>query len=411
MVDAERTPCPRSSVVPAPVIPEARLGTLDALRGLALFGVLAINLESEFRVSIFRQFLPGGPDTTVDRWIDAVLMIFIDMKAFALFSLLFGIGLAIQFERLADDPRRTVLLLRRLLILLGFGLVHLFLIWNGDILTEYAVAGLIVLPLLFGPRWLLATGSVVFLTLYAAQAFRPPLVAFPGPDWLVRQVEAADRIYATGSFSDILAFRIAEVAGFVPLHVFVLPRTLGLFLLGALAWRSGLVRNASRCAGWLWCSGILASGSGIALTLATSARSVSGWPSLGRAGIVAAPLGTILLALGYALLVFALGQTRAGRRGLAWAEPVGRMAFTNYVVQSLVLGFIFYGYGLGLFGKLGLASGLGIALAVYGAQVVVSAMVLRRCRYGPLEWLWRTLMYGRVPSQHCDRPKTARREA
>ena len=85
------------------------------------------------------------------------------MKAFALFSLLFGAGLAIQFERLAKSERRTSLLVRRLVVLLAFGLIHLCLIWNGDILTEYALAGFIVLPFLFGPRWLLAVAALASL--------------------------------------------------------------------------------------------------------------------------------------------------------------------------------------------------------------------------------------------------------
>ncbi|TNC14052.1 DUF418 domain-containing protein [Methylobacterium terricola] len=394
MLAADRASAPGSPA--APVEPTARLGILDALRGLALLGVLAINLEFEFRVSIFRQFVSGPPERAIDRGIDAILSTFVDMKAFALFSLLFGVGLAIQFERMAP-ARRAMLLMRRLLVLLGFGLIHLVLIWNGDILTEYALAGLIVLPFLFGPTWLPALGSAVFLGLSLVQPLLPPLVAFPSRAWLLHQVAAADRVYATGSFPEILRFRIEEIAGFLPLHAFVLPRTLGLFLLGVVAWRSGLVWRAGHHAwalGWAAC---LAMGTGTALTLATATRHYSGWPSLGRAEIVAAPLGTIVLALGYALAILAVGTTRAGRRGLAWAEPVGRMAFTNYIVQSLVLGFIFYGYGLGLFGRLDLATGLALVLAVYGAQAVASRWWLAHHRFGPLEGLWRALTYGRRP--------------
>lgn len=95
-------------------------------------------------------------------------MLAADMKAFALFSLLFGVGLAIQFEHLATNPLRAVLLFRRLIVLATFELIHLCLIWNGDILTEYAIAGLVVLPFLFGPRWLLAVGAATFLGLHLA---------------------------------------------------------------------------------------------------------------------------------------------------------------------------------------------------------------------------------------------------
>jgi uncharacterized protein len=365
---------------------------------LALFGVLAVNLETEFRVSIFQQFVSGPPERAVDRWIDAILLTFVDMKAFALFSLLFGIGLAIQFERLVSTPRRAALLVRRLLVLLGLGLIHLVLIWNGDILTEYAVAGLIVLPFLFGRAWLPALGCALFLGLYLVQPFLPPLVTFPSRTWLLHYVAAADRVYSTGGFLEILRFRVEETAGILPLHAFVLPRTLGLFLLGVVAWRSGLVQRAGNRQRTLGSAAFLATGAGTALTLATATRNYSGWPSLGWVQTVAAPVGTILLALGYAIAVLATGSTLSGRRRLAWAEPVGRMAFTNYVVQSLVLGLIFYGYGLGLLGKLSLAEGFGLVLAVYFTQVYGSHLWLRRYRFGPLEWLWRTLMYGQVPS-------------
>jgi uncharacterized protein len=381
--------------IATPVPPAKRIDSIDALRGLALFGVLAINLETEFRVSIFQQFLRRPEEQGLDHWIGAFLEVFVDLKAFAVFSLLFGIGLAIQYERLDGDPRRLVLLVRRLLALMVFGLIHLFLIWNGDILAEYAVAGLIVLPFLFGSKRVLALGAAFFLLLYLAMPLLPTVVAFPDSQGLANHVRAAERIYGTGRFDQILAFRIEEARALLPLHIFIFPRTVGLFLLGALAWGTGLVRNANRHASWLWLAGALAVGLGLALTLASS-RAYSGWPSLGPLTVVAFPLGTIVLALGYASLVVG-ASTGSHSRLLAWAEPVGRMAFTNYVVQSLILGWIFYGYGLGWFGKIGLSAGLCLVFAIYIGQALFSRWWLKRFRYGPLEWLWRALMYGRAP--------------
>src|SRR5215472_5932207 len=155
---------PISDERPGPVNPSDRIDSIDALRGVALLGVLAINLVMEFRVSIFEQFLiVARPASPLDRAVQIVLMLGVDLKAFALFSLLFGVGLAIQFDHLSAYPRRALLLFRRLIVLLAFGLIHLCLIWNGDILTEYAIAGLIVLPFMYGPRWLLAAGAAAFL--------------------------------------------------------------------------------------------------------------------------------------------------------------------------------------------------------------------------------------------------------
>jgi uncharacterized protein len=369
--------------VSPPVAPASRLGAIDALRGLALLGVLTINLETEFRISIFAQFLEyaqGRPGV-----IDRLLAIFIDLKAFALFSLLFGTGLAIQFDRLAKNPRRTLLLLRRLLVLLGFGLIHLFLIWNGDILTEYALAGLVVLPFLFAPTWVIAGASMVFLALYLLQPVLPTVFPFPTLGWLAADVAEANRVYATGGFVEILSFRIREIAGFVPLHSYIFPRTLGLFLLGALSWRAGLFEAVPRSPRWFWLAATVAIAVGLALTLSPVARAYCG------------SAGTIALAIGYALLLLSAETTAMGRTLLGWAEPVGRMAFTNYILQSVILSFIFYGFGFGLFGKLDSATGLAIVLAVYAAQVFASRWWLDRFRFGPIEWLWRALMYGRAP--------------
>ena len=106
-------------------------------------------------------------------------------------------------------------------------------------------------------------------------------------------------------------------------------------------------------------------------------------------------LGGVVLAAGYAALVLAIMAKPAGAKLLGFAAPVGRMAFSNYLAQSLVLGIVFYGYGLGLFGRTGVTAALLIALAVYAAQAAISAWWLNRWRYGPLEWLWRSLMYGK----------------
>src|SRR6266852_5761622 len=264
-------------VASAPVNPSERIDAIDILRGIALFGVLAINVVNEFRVSIFEEFLPVADTTgTLDRAVQTFLTMAIELKAMALFSLLFGIGMAIQFERLAPNPRRGMLLVRRLAILLVIGVAHLFLIWNGDILTEYSLAGFIALPFLWGPRWLLAAGASVFLALYLVMPLLPPVVPWPTTAWITNHVAEARQVYGTGGFLEILTFRIGETASILPLHVFILPRTIALFL----------------------------------------------------------------------------------------------------------------------FGRVGVVTALAIGVCVYVAQVMISAQWLRYYRFGPIEWLWRSLMYG-----------------
>jgi uncharacterized protein len=374
---------------PRPISPAERIDAIDVLRGLALLGVLAINVVTIFRVSIFERLLPQKPTASpIDSAVDTILMLAVDLKALALFSLLFGAGLAIQFERLAKSERRTSLLLRRLVVLLAFGLIHLCLIWNGDILTEYALAGLIVLPFLFGPRWLVAVAALASLGLYLAMQAFPPPGWWPSTAAMRQDVVEAHRIYATGGFLDVLAFRLRELPLFAPLHVFIFPRTIGLFLLGAFAWRAGILRNPPRHL--LFAIAAACIGLGAALILCHA----GGFIARGRIGALAEPLGTILLALGYGAGIIGIANLDSGKKLLGWAAPLGRMAFTNYLMQSVIFGWIFYGYGLGLFGRLGVASALAVGVAVYTGQVFFSAWWLRRYRYGPVEWLWRTLMYG-----------------
>ena len=382
-------------VASAPVNPSERIDAIDVLRGIALFGVLAINVVNEFRVSFFEEFLPVANTTgTLDRAVQTFLTMAIELKAMALFSLLFGIGMAIQFERLTPNPRRCMLLMRRLAILLVIGVAHLFLIWNGDILTEYSLAGFIALPFLWGPRWLLAAGASLFLALYLVMPLLPPVVPWPTTAWITHHVAEARQVYGTGGFLEILTFRIGETASILPLHVFILPRTIALFLFGMFVWRTDVIRRPATHGRLLVTVAIVGVVVGAALTVASEEPALLGLPLPGRMGASLERLATLLLATGYAAAIIGFVSTRPGKRMLAWAAPLGRMAFTNYLSQSIVFGWIFYGYGLGLFGRVGVVTALGIGICVYVAQVLISAQWLRYYRFGPIEWLWRSLMYG-----------------
>src|SRR5438552_966370 len=357
-----------------PLVPANRLVELDILRGLALFGVMAINLVFEFRVSIFEQFLPLNEIASpLDRAVEAFLDRAITLKAFALFSLLFGAGLAIQFERL-PVKRRVVLLLRRLVVLLAIGLLHMTLIWNGDILTEYALAGLLALPFLFGPTWLLATSGLLFLGLYLTP-YLSQLVPLPDTSSMAHHVLDARSVYATGSFSEVLSFRLGELRAIAPLHVWIFPRTIALFLLGAFIWRTGVVQRASDNR-WILFGVALAA---VIVTIGAGRE-----------------LATVTLAFAYGASIIGLASTQPGSKLLGWAAPLGRMAFTNYLVQSLIFSWMFYGYGFGLFGQVGASAALAFGVVVYVMQVFFSRWWLLRYSFGPVEWLWRTLMYGRA---------------
>lgn len=375
-----------------PIAPSDRIAAIDMARGIALFGVMAINVATIFRVSIFEQFLPdGGDGTWLDRALYWILMVGIDLKAFALFSLLFGVGLAIQHDHLSASSRRTLLLVRRLAFLMLVGAAHLVLIWNGDILFEYAIAAFVVLPFLFCRLRTLTLAGTALLAVFIASSFLPEIASMPSRAWMTQNVAEAARIYGSGSFAEVLAFRIHELPAFLPLHVPMFPRTVALMLMGAAAWRADLFRagsRASQCLPPVAVLGILAGG-------ALAVSHVNGWLGLGwRAELSLERLGTVLLACGYGAAIIWAAKKAGARKLLAWAAPVGRMAFTNYLLQSVIFGWIFYGYGLGLFGKLGVAAALAIGTGIYILQVAFSAYWLKLYFYGPVEWLWRSAMYG-----------------
>jgi uncharacterized protein len=354
---------------------------------------MAINVATIFRVSIFERFLPDGLDGTwLDRTLYSILMVGIDLKAFALFSLLFGVGLAIQYDHLSASSRRTALLVRRLAFLLLIGAAHLIFIWNGDILFEYAIAGFVVLPFLFCRLRILTLVGTALLAVFLVSSFLPEIVSMPSRAWMTQNVAEATQIYGSGGFAEVLAFRVDELPAFLPLHVSMFPRTVALMLIGAAAWRADLFRTGSRANLRL----PLLAAVGILIGGALAATHENEWLRVGwRTELVVERLGTVLLACGYGAAIIWATEKPTGRKLLAWAAPIGRMAFTNYLMQSVIFGWIFYGYGLGLFGKLGVTAALAIGIGVYFLQVAFSAYWLQRYLYGPVEWLWRGAMYGR----------------
>jgi uncharacterized protein len=356
-----------------PVTTDERHTHLDVLRGVALLGVLLVNLLVGFRVSLFQHILtfhthPGWANHAVDN-----LMAWIfEFKAFALFSFLFGMGVGIQAERARlRGINVSGFFARRFAVLLAFGLCHMLLIWNGDILTLYAVCGFLLLPLINRSTWMVAISGVAAIALM----FVPGLdVPFPSEGDLRIQAAEATRIYAQGSFSEIMVFRWREAWQFIaPLLLGSLPRTFGLMLLGIAAWRAGILKKPAEHRKLLFA--VLVVG--------------------GIGGVVIEAVSPILLAFAFSAgLLRWLNFEPAGliRRSFAAA---GQMALTNYLSQSIIFSVVFYGFGFGLFGRLGSAITACMGLVVYAGQLAASYVWLQHYRFGPAEWLWRSLTYGR----------------
>jgi uncharacterized protein len=280
-----------------------------------------------------------------------------------------------------DHDRELTLLRRRLAVLSVFGLAHLLLVWNGDILLEYALVGMAALWFLDEPdarleRWIpgLLVASMVLPSLAL-------LWHLPDDAELLDQIIQANVIYGTGTWVDIRMQSLREFLRLAPMLAGLLPQTLAIFLAGMLAWRRGYLREPDAHARELL--GIAAVGLGVGGALTVfNLIDREGWLFFLTA--VTLSIAPLVLAAGYAASLMLLLRSVPTRRALAAFASLGRMAFTNYIMQSLVFGFVFYGYGLGLFGRLGTVRALAIGLT--GVTIGVARHTARHSR---LVKVWR----------------------
>ena len=327
---------------------------------------------------------------------DILLAWLFEFKAITLFSFLFGVGVGVQFERAAlGKINVSRFFVRRFSALFAIGLCHMFLIWDGDILTLYAVCGLLLIPFVAMSLRRLAAAGLAVIALSPFLPFFGSL--FPTEDAMRTHAAVATRVYATGSFTEIMALRFSEAAHFIaPFLLSSLPRTFGLMLLGVAAGRSGVLQRPIEWRKLL--KAILV----IAGSLGALATTLQVWSKeTGRApGAIDRlyPYSAVLLAFTYGaglLLCFSSAEDGHARRLTRLFAGVGRMTLSNYLAQSVIFSALFYGFGFGLFGRLGSAVAALLGLVVFAAQLVTSDWWLERFRFGPAEWLWRSLTYRR----------------
>jgi uncharacterized protein len=387
-----------------PVPGEERITVIDCLRGAALFGILVANMRG-FNAPLQAYFQPHLMWTWMpDRIMQAVVDWLVSGKFITIFATLFGIGFAIQMDRAAERNHGVSFYARRMTALLLIGLVHSFCVWWGDILIPYAVCGFFLL--LFRRRsqravlwwahglyWFLL---VVILGFYTASMFGMPMPD-PGSPNLQETIQA----YARGTVAQIFAVRAREWAEANSFILF-LTRILGIFLYGMYLWRQGYLRQPSEHLEW-WRK---AQRIGLPLGLIGNAAWVLlEWqfhpnPMLPSAlTMVMFTLQSIslpALSLGYASTLVLLWQDPVWQKRLMPFSYVGRMALTNYLMQSVICTTIFYSYGLGLYGRVGPVVDLLLAVVIYSLQIPFSKWWLSSHRYGPIEWVWRRMTYGRI---------------
>jgi uncharacterized protein len=391
----------------SPLPAHERIQALDVLRGVAVAGILMANVLVFFGLfAMPPDRIAALPSVAADRVASFLERVFVDGKFYSVFSLLFGIGFGVQLARGGDAalPRFK----RRLSILLGIGAIHAFLIWAGDILMLYALLGF-TMPWFARKsnrdlvRWtviLLAVPTALYIVALAAWmvvgsgAVQTP--AGPSmPPQMLRYFEAI----GTGGLKDAFIGNLIFLGGrWADLFASVrFPKVLAMFVLGLWTVRTGIALSPSSHRATLVRWRLLGWGIGLPANV-IAGWALERWPYLppsvgGLLGTAMQAVGVPMLALGYAATVALLVVD--GRRFITVFAPVGRMALTNYLMHSIICVTLSYGFGFGLWWRIGASKAMAIAAAIIVVQIPLSAWWLSRYRFGPVEWIWRRLTYGR----------------
>jgi uncharacterized protein len=393
---------------------------LDALRGWALAGVLMANMVPFIGFGMASE--PERAAAIGSRWDDLSELLIewlVVGKFYSLFSLLFGIGFAVQLARLQQRGEGVPRYVRRLATLFLIGSAHLFLLWMGDILALYALmGGVLLLVRDVGDRALIRWAVLLWLVPVGWSA----LIHFAG-------IDAAEPVYAaamrgleargvdlkispatwfkSAGFLDQLEIRPAEVLLRVADLTYQMrpAKVLGMFLLGLWIGRRALFAATAQTRPLLRRMARFGFALGLPLAFVRAVLHMTAGENhaLRFAEEALYCLSTPLLALGYAAGFCLLWNGAAGRL-LAWPAPAGRMALTNYISQTVIQTWLFTGAGFALANVFGLAFVLPFTAAIFAFQVALSGWWLAHFRFGPLEWLWRSATFGRAQQMRLARP-------
>jgi uncharacterized protein len=405
----------------APVSAAERIDTLDFIRGLAVMGILAANIVAfgqPFEAYVYPAAFktdPGDPGG----WMWIAQFILIDGKMRGLFTVLFGAGMYLFMEKAWARGTTRKLQAWRLAILMAFGMIHFFFIWPGDILFYYALFGFVALACL---RWRVKTqlwvgiaGYMVGVLVNAGLTMPWLIVDTPfgesspelleqrktmiaGIDEAAAHGDVPNAAVASGDYGTLVMHRLTEQWNEPLLNAMLFGfETLPLMLIGAALYRMGFFSGAfgrAKLLRWGWI-GLIAGGLvHLAIGLVVQAGGFSYYGTL--AGFVAwSPLPRLWMVLGMAALLVAYAPSATGWLGER-VRAAGRAAFTNYLGTSIVMMFVFHGWALGLFGQLNRPQLYIVVALAWVLMLAWSKPWLDRFRYGPLEWLWRSLTYGKA---------------
>jgi uncharacterized protein len=395
---------------PQPVAEKERIVSIDVLRGFALLGILPMNIQYFSMISAaYWNPTAYGDLHGANFWVWLLSHVFADEKFMTIFSMLFGAGILLMTSRVeAAGKPSAALHYRRMGWLILFGLAHAYLLWSGDILVAYGMCGLLVyLCRRFRPRTLLVMGVLAVAVASASMAAYglwsqrwPPAQVQAAREqlWMPTPAMAAKEIAAyRGSWAAQMSFRVPDSRQMETIFfvAFTFWRVTGLMLVGMALFKWGVfsAKRPSSFYRMMIAFGLLI---GIPVTLYGTYRDfATGWDFLYSFfyGMQFNYWASLLVSLGWVGAIMLASKAAALVSLTRRLAAVGRMAFTNYIMHSVVCTTLFYGHGLGLIGKVSRVGQLAIVLVIWAVQLVVSPIWLRYFLFGPLEWLWRSLTY------------------
>jgi uncharacterized protein len=401
----------------APTLKQERIEVLDVIRGFAILGIFLVHMPLWFGFpGMYLEMLGALQSMWTNVW-DTTASSFVNLfvlgKFYTMFSFLFGLGFVIFYERAkARSSRATLLFYKRLFVLMVIGLLHAFFIWHGDILVAYALFGLL-LPLFFSRKLkTILIWAAVFIFLFVSivslgilgismmdevtlSAVMQPII-----ERMKGYMDSSIYAYGQGNFAAIMAQRTADTLfGYGQLWAMfflVFP----LFLLGVYVGKRGIFQNIEANLSFIkkaWKWGLIIGLSMSIVKFITADQINNFLPNIHTLIFyVSSILGDTGLSIFYMTSIILLFQSKNWMLKLKPFGYVGRMALSNYLFQSIIATMIFYNYGLGLYGQIGPALGLLFVVVIFIGQILISKYWLERYQFGPMEWVWKSLTYGKI---------------
>ncbi len=403
-----------------PISKKERIFELDIIRGFALIGVLLVNMFA-FNTTFFNETFattllknPLVANGILNKTIAIVVQLFAEGKFYTIFSCLFGLGFYIFMDRAEKkDLSSRKLFLRRTIFLYIFGLVHYTLVWWGDILHVYGLIGFLLIffkncQVKTIKRWIIAlltvstilTAGFTLLGEMAPLAMEAEAMEAQG-HYFNSMVKDSITLYQNGSLLETIQYRLTRETGYRVMGLIVqIPKILGMFLIGLYIGKKGIFNDLDGHRGIIrktWqISGVI----GGLTTLISIMMLFSLIPIAplfsSSVAILFKEIGTIFLSIFYMTSIVRLMKRPAVAKILMPLRYVGQMALTNYLTQCVFGSLIFYGHGLGLVQKVGPVTCVLLTVVIFGVQIPFSKHWLGKNQYGPCEWGWRRLTYGRA---------------